>query len=204
MAGVDEWIVREYFELNGFFVRQLRRHSTAPRARRSEEELDLLVFNPQWKSGSAQPQRLLFGSELPLVSRAVVAVKVWQSSKFAPGTLRASGEVLKFLQNDVLRRAEDLFVASAAVGGEQSSPLYKILIVPGLPTHEPHRAEAINLLQAHGVDCLMSFRSILQDLVSKVEVRYNYQKSDLLQILRVFKNYDMLKSPQLELFGESK
>ena len=36
--------------------------------------------------------------------------------------------------------------------------------------------------------------------MSEVAVNRNYQKSDLLQVLRILKNYDFLKEPQLELF----
>ena len=46
MAGFDENIVREYFELNGFFVRQLRKYAVQSRKKRADEEIDLIVFNP--------------------------------------------------------------------------------------------------------------------------------------------------------------
>ena len=38
------------------------------------------------------------------------------------------------------------------------------------------------------------------DLVNETEVNRNYQKSDLLQIIRILKNYDFFKEPQMELF----
>ena len=41
---------------------------------------------------------------------------------------------------------------------------------------------------------------MLADLVSETEVNRNYQKSDLLQIIRILKNYDFFKEPQMELF----
>ena len=47
---------------------------------------------------------------------------------------------------------------------------------------------------------VISFRSILQELVASVQTNHNYRKSDLLQILRLLKNYELLKEPQLE-FG---
>ena len=34
----------------------------------------------------------------------------------------------------------------------------------------------------------------------QIEVNRNYQKSDLLQVIRILKNYDFFKEPQLELF----
>jgi hypothetical protein len=41
---------------------------------------------------------------------------------------------------------------------------------------------------------------MLADLVSQTQVNRNYQQSDLLQIIRILKNYDFLREPQLELF----
>ncbi len=41
---------------------------------------------------------------------------------------------------------------------------------------------------------------MLADLVAHIEVNRNYQKSDLLQMIRILKNYDFFKEPQLELF----
>jgi hypothetical protein len=56
------------------------------------------------------------------------------------------------------------------------------------------------LLRARGIDAVMPFRTVLADLITATEVNRNYQKSDLLQIIRILKNYDFLREPQLELF----
>lgn len=204
MAAIDEWIVREYFELNGFYTRQWRGDFPAQRTKKSGERVNLTVLNPHWQEGSPPPQQLLFGSELERIGRAVVAIRLWQIPRNSPGTARASAEVLKFLQGEVLRRADDLFPITDAGRDEQTMPCLKILVLPALPTHEPSRSEAVKLLNAHGIDCLLSFRSLLQDVISRIDLQHGYQNTDLLQILRVLKNYDMLKSPQLELFGDGK
>jgi hypothetical protein len=82
--------------------------------------------------------------------------------------------------------------------------LVKLLVVPGLPRDARTREKSIELLRAKGVDGVISFRSILRDLIASVHVNRNYQKSDLLQILRLLKNYELLKEPQLELKLKSK
>jgi hypothetical protein len=41
---------------------------------------------------------------------------------------------------------------------------------------------------------------MLADLIEQIEINRNYQKSDLLQIIRILKNYDFFREPQLELF----
>ena len=42
------------------------------------------------------------------------------------------------------------------------------------------------------------------DLVARTEANRNYQKSDLLQTIRILKNYDFFKGPQMELFKTRK
>jgi hypothetical protein len=42
---------------------------------------------------------------------------------------------------------------------------------------------------------------MLLDLLDKVEINQNYSKSDTLQVMRILKNYDLLKDTQLDLPG---
>ena len=78
--------------------------------------------------------------------------------------------------------------------------MLKILVLPGLPTENPFREQSIQLLQEKGVDGIISFRSMLLDILSKIEINRNYQKSEILQVLRILKNYELLGNPQMELF----
>jgi hypothetical protein len=43
---------------------------------------------------------------------------------------------------------------------------------------------------------------MLLDLLEKIEVNQNYTKSDTLQVMRILKNYDLLKDAQLDIFPE--
>lgn len=203
MAGFDEQIVREYFELHGFLIRQQRKYQVQSRPKLAEEEIDFLVYNPSWSRGQRQPNFLLFATELPLIHRAVVAVKPWHTTqRFTPKLLRSSSAIFSFLEKSVLRSTEGLFAEEDDGNPAQGKPpLMKILVLPGLPTAEPHRSESIQLLRDKGVDAIISFRSMLIDIINKVETNRNYQKSDTLQILRVLKNYDLLKDPQMDLFS---
>ena len=206
MAGFDESIVREYFELNGFLVRQVRKYQVQSRHKVPEEELDLLVYNPLYQPGAREPDFLLFASELPYVQRAVVVVKAWHTSTFTPKMLSSSSKIFSFLEQNVLKQAESWFNLSAeATGlGEDPGPIRKVLVLPGIPTAEPHRSESIRLLQERGIDGIISFRSMLLDIIGKVEINKSYQKSDLLQVLRILKNYDLLKTSQMDLFKEGR
>ncbi len=76
----------------------------------------------------------------------------------------------------------------------------KILVLPTLPHGAQARDESIALLRAKGVDAVIPFRTMLADLIAQTEANRNYQKSDLLQTIRILKNYDVFKDPQMELF----
>ena len=58
----------------------------------------------------------------------------------------------------------------------------------------------MELLRSKGIDGVIPFRTMLADLVSETKANRNYQKSDVLQIIRILKNYDFFKGPQMELF----
>jgi hypothetical protein len=199
MSAIDEGIVREYFEQNGFFVRQARKYQVQSRRKIGEEEIDLIVFNPTWQRGARKPEFFLFSSELPYVHKAIVAVKGWHSGVFTPTMLKSSPEIFRFLEENVLKQASRLFPADSA--DESGGVPTKILVLPSLPTAEPFRSQSVELLKARGVDAIVSFRAMLIDLLEKVEINQNYTKSDTLQVMRILKNYDLLKDAQLDLPG---
>ncbi len=200
MSGFDENIVREYFELHGFLVRQVRKYQVQSRRKVAEEEIDLIVYNPTYSAGDREPNFLLFASELPYIHRAVVVVKAWHTiHKFTPNLLKSSSEILKFLEKSVSKNIEGSFTDTDEEGAHD---LKRILVLPGLPTTEPYRSESIQLLRDKGVDGIISFRAMLLDIIQKVEVNRSYQKSEFLQILRVLKNYDLVKDSQMGLFKD--
>lgn len=199
MSAIDEGIVREYFEQNGFLVRQARKYQVQSRRKIAEEEIDLIVFNPAWQRASRKPDFFLFSSELPYVQKAIVAVKGWHTGVFSPATLKSSPEIFRFLEENVLKQASRLFPPDAA--DEAGSPPTKILVLPSIPTAEPFRSQSVELLKGRGVDAIISFRAMLLDLLDKIEINQSYTKSDTLQVMRILKNYDLLKDAQLDLPG---
>ena len=205
MAGFDENIVREYFELNGFFVRQLRKYLVQSRKKRADEEIDLVVYNPNAPIDGMPAGFQLFSADMAKIRRAIVVVKAWHTSRFTPAMLKSSSRVFDFLKKEVLNKAETYFsfeedeVDPEVVG---SGGFIKILVLPSLPASDPQRSESIELLKEQGVDGIITFSTILENLLRNVEVNHSYQKSDLLQMMRILKIYDMVKEPQMNLFGE--
>ena len=200
MSAIDEGIVREYFEQNGFLVRQARKYQVAARRKHAEEEFDLIVYNPAWQRGARKPDFFLFSSELPFVQKAVIAVKGWHTGVFTPTMLKSSPEIFSFLEQRVLKEAARFFPpdASDEAGGGPT----KVLVLPSLPTAEPFRSQSVELLKSRGVDAIVSFRAMLIDLLEKIEINQNYTKSDTLQVMRILKNYALLKDTQLDMFPE--
>lgn len=200
MSAIDEGIVREYFEQNGFLVRQARKYQVVARRKHAEEEIDLIVYNPAWQRGARKPDFFLFSNELPFVHKAVIAVKGWHTGVFTPNMLKSSPEIFSFLEQNVLREAARFFPPET--DEETGAPPTKVLVLPSLPTAEPFRSQSVELLKARGVDAIISFRAMLLDLVEKIEINQNYTKSDTLQVIRILKNYDLLKNAQLDMFPD--
>lgn len=196
MSSVNEWIVSEYLEALGFLVRQPRKYQVVARSKGLHEEVDLLAVNPAAKAGSALPEAMLWGGrELAQVACAVVTVRGWHSEKFTAAMLASSPEVYRFAEPESMR------MATAELGMENPA---KILCMADLPSDPDQRAEALDFLKSRGIDGVILFRPMLLELIERIDVKKTYEKSDLLQILRILKNYDLLKSGQMDLFAPSR
>ena len=123
MAAVSEWIAREYFEAHGFLVQQPTKYQVAARAKRAEEECDLLVFNP----GVAHhrlPDRMIWGAaDLKHIARAIIGVRGWHTDRFSPALLKDSPEIFRFAGEDVLEQARNTL---------GKGNVAKVLCLPGL------------------------------------------------------------------------
>jgi hypothetical protein len=199
MAGFDDSLVREYFEVNGFFVRQSRKYAVQSRRKRADEEGDLYVINPSPRR-DVQLTFQLFSADLPGITAAVVAVKAWHTTKAITPTMIRKGDLLEFVRQEAVEAAK---VAFAELRQTENENLSKILILPGLPAQEPQRAESIALLKQSGVDHVITFRTILENMIQNVESNQSYARSDTLQLLRLLRVYDMVKPAQLELFSNN-
>jgi len=191
MAAVSETIVREYFELHEFLVRQHRKHVGQTR-QGEDDDIDFFVLNPHPQDRELPLPFVLDSSDLAVVSRAIVVVKGWHTQTFGQSQLAHSPAIFRFVEPKVFQQAARAF-------GQDGSPL-KILVVPALPQEAKAQEQSIALLRAKGIDAVIPFHTMLSDLVNRTETNRNYQKSDLLQIIRILKTYDFFKEPQLELF----
>jgi len=190
VSAVSEALVREYFELHGFLVRQQRKHLA--RAAEEDEEIDFFVWNPQSEDRLGAAPFILNSSNLRAITRGIVAVKGWHTEKFSPAVLAREPELARFAEPKFLKLANQFF--------GDGEPLTKILVLSELPQSEALRERSVAVLREKGVDAVIPFRTILTELIAAVEVKRNYSKSDPLQLIRILKNYDLFKEAQLELF----
>jgi hypothetical protein len=194
MSTVNENLVREFFEMHGFFVKQLRKHSNIGRG--EDDEVDFLVLNPTAQSSTqSAPVELPFElscQDMGKIHRAIVEIKGWHTDIFSSSLMVNAPEIFRFLDKPSLSNSFKVFGKDAA--------LTKILVVSALPQNAEAREQSIQLLKSKGMDAVIQFRTILSYLISEVQVNRNYQKSDVLQVIRILKNYDLFKDAQMELF----
>jgi hypothetical protein len=192
MAAVSESIAREYFELHGLLVRQHRKFFVP--TKRENEDIDFFILNPRVQPRRGERPFVLSGRDLAGIHKAVVVVKGWHTETFSHALLANAPEIFRFVEPTTFQQAAQAF------GDERD--ILKLLVVPALPQEPEARTQSIALLREKGIDGVIPFRTMLAELLEGVRVNRNYQKSDVLQLLRILKNYEFIREPQMELFGE--
>ncbi len=198
MAGFDDSLVREYFELNGFLTRRPAKPSGGARGRGPEEPGDLQVINPRPRVG-VEPPFQLFGADLAGLTAATVAIKGLTAGKSLTAAMLRRGDFLEFIRKEAVPAAKESFATASAPTPGEVTPA-RLLVLPGLPAQEPARSESIALLRAQGVDHVLTFRTILENLAQRAEGGAG--ESATLRLLRLLQAYDMVNAAQLELFGQ--
>jgi hypothetical protein len=194
MSAVSEWIAREYFEVLGYLVSQPRKFTVPGRHKRAEEEVDLVVVNPTIPD-LVLPERIVWRTEdFATVPRAVVAIHGWHTERFSTSTFDKTPDLLRFVQPGSLK------FAAQVLGSDRMA---KVLCLPRLPASGELKTRTMDFMRSKGIDGVISFSTMLAELVRRVEVNRNYEKSDILQMIRLLKNYGFLRDPQLEFFGRA-
>lgn len=194
MADVSIAVVREFFEAYRFLVKINRKYVPTKKNRTKIEEIDFFVMNlnPQDSNVSSFVIR---AEDIQKVSRAIVKVKGWHTESFSPAVLTAFPKIFQFVQPGVVKLAAQFF------GTQEFS---RILVVPSLPATRKAKERSIEILKAKGVTGVIEFKTILEGVTEQVRPNRNYFESDVLQLIRMFKIYGMLKDGQLELFGRKR
>ena len=195
MSSVNDQIIREFFELQGFLVRQIRKHvSPMPD---EVEESDFWIWHPGLAAGVSGRETSPTEAEIRTIASAFVFVKPWHTETFTTGVIENDQDLTKRLSSTL--EAND----SETQSWLQHQPR-NILVVSNLPKSKAAREKSMALIKKKGFDVVLTFDRILSRLLEHVERNRNYQRSDLLQTLRLLKNYGLVRPLQLELFESSK
>jgi hypothetical protein len=151
MSAIDEGIVREYFEQNGFWSgKRANIRCGAAQKWRTRKSISWSTT----RRGSARAEAGFF----PVLERAAVRAEGGRGGEgLAHGRVHAdrccksSPEIFGFLKQSVLKEAARFFPAESAAGANE--PLTKILVLPSLPTAEPFRSQSVELLKAKRRGC---------------------------------------------------
>src|ERR1044071_2588741 len=108
MSAVSETIVREYFELHEFLVRQHRKYISQTR-RGEEDDIDFFVVNPHPQPRSDVLPFVLGSPDLCFIERAIVVVKGWHTKTFSSASLIGSPEIFHFVEPKVFQQAVRAF-----------------------------------------------------------------------------------------------
>ena len=192
MSAINEQIAREYFEAHGFFVRQPHKYVVMARNKRPSEEIDLIIVKPAQKDHDVPADILWTGRHLSGVARAVVSVRGWHTERISVQALQNFPQLFRFAMPDAVASVRSLL---------GDDPVARIICLPDLPTATAARKDALAVLRARGVDGVVLFPTMVRELAAWLETSNNYEKSDVLQMLRIVKNYDLFREDQLELFG---
>lgn len=193
MSAVNEAIVREYFEVLGFLVSQPHKYVPSGRRKHLEEEADLVVVNPSVKEQKIPEHMVWNSADLKGVAQAVVGVRGWHTERFSAATFGQTPDILRFAEDDAVRLIEKRIGAGS---------IAKILCLPRLPASGELRQETIRVLKEKGINGVISFETMLLELVSRIDRNKNYEKSDILQVVRILKSYGLLKDSQMDFFGK--
>ena len=196
MSSVDEQIVCEYLENNGFLVQPLRKSRLQSKRSQQNEGVDFYIRNVKSAQGR-EPSFLLFSSELSKLQSALVCVRGWHGDKAALASVTSGAEMFRYLETTVLKKVEKWFDFDGFRAlGEKEMPK-KVLVAPAFPTQEPFRKQCVAALKEKGVDGILSFKSMVLDLIDRVDTKQVYVKSDLLQFIRMLKTFDLIKDSQM-------
>lgn len=194
MLAVNELIAREYFEHLGYLVNEPQKYVVLSRPREADEEIDMVIYNPRVAEHRLPGHVVWTGADFSTVKRGVVAVRGWVERVYV-STIEQWPEMVKFVEPDSIKSATKTF------GSEQFA---KILCVPRLPATGGLKDKVIDVLRQKGIDGVISLETIFLEIAAGLDASKNYEKSIVLQLMRLLKHYDMIKEPQMDLFEKKR
>jgi hypothetical protein len=192
-----EAVAVDYFELNGFLVRKGWSGGAAAcfpflivRNLKEAELQEDLVFQFQW-----------FSSDIIKTPRAVVSIIGDSLLQFGDRSLQNEKRLSQSLKK--------LLTAKNAPHFAWNEPAYqndivghkRLVMVPQIPQKNDLRNAFCEKLEQAGAEGVITLRSLLDNLVQKLDEMDENPNSPRLKQLRILKQMGLLSIPQLNLFS---
>lgn len=192
-------LLRDYLEAQGKTVYGHRLWKSGGGRKKRPEEIIAWEWQSHHEPGPTDPASsgfFLFSSDISRLQRGLLISQAELHEGISPGVLRKSEGLRQFL----IRRLPKQAAPWLAEWSEVTESLDRYLLLPSFPAIESHRQEVEAVLREVGWKGVFSFRSILFDLIQRVEANASYQASPALEILRLLKVHDLTSDPQMRLF----
>ncbi|MCC5788975.1 MAG: hypothetical protein JJT75_05030 [Opitutales bacterium] len=188
-------LLREYLEGYGLRPTQKRLWLGGSRRLPAEERVFL-----SWMA-DRDPQEVgfyLFSNQISSLPAGFLWVYPPLLEGFSSSVVRKPDQLLKFVQgriNKNFQKERDLLKAESG----DSNPFVGLL-VPAFPLREPQKGRMEKLLSDEGISGVFSLRSVMLDLVAKIDSGNKFYENPAMEIIRLFKAHDLLSEPQMRIF----
>jgi hypothetical protein len=192
MSDLNMQIVREFFELHLFRVLTHWQHEALFAGQADPSVLLFVDRNPAEEPPRMTPVApgiLLHPENVGTLQRAVVEVRAWHADRVYPSVVEGNAILGHVATPEVRQLGASLF------GTEDFAT---VLVISELPNSPKPRDRSLQLLQGLGIDHVLEFAGVLQDLVQRINAHGNYAPSQTLQTLRLLKRYNLVRNQQLE------
>ena len=180
MADVNEEIVRLFFENLNFLVRtNVKYWVKSEKGIGGDSDVDLVAHNLHPDRINPPTNFILKTDDLKGIEFAAIEVKGWHTEVFTPSLIQSAPRIFYFTRPEADEKIKAVI---------QTAHYKKILVIPALAKNEEKRNETIKMLIQKGIDHIIEFETIIDDLYKKVEENKNYN-SEILQTMRLLKKY---------------
>jgi hypothetical protein len=202
MADPVLTLATEYFHMGGFAVSPLPAVPGRSHKKPSETH-GFLAINRQPRASDRPGQFQLFAADLAAVERALVVCHPGNNLVLPALTRKNPARMVEFIKKEL---APDLnhTLAEWMEAGHWTEGTRRLAVVPVFPGTEPELSKASALLRQNGADGVISLTTVLEHVLKKVDVGDTTLSSEALQLVRLLKLFDWIKSPQLELFSDDR
>jgi hypothetical protein len=193
-----ESIAIDYFETNGFLVRTsaslLGRQaegffpSLVVRNVKEAELQDMMFFSFQW-----------FSSDIMKARRAVVSMVGEGYLSAATRSLRQDKQFAQGIKKLLSGKHAQRFPWENAELQDDFRGHHHLVLLPLFPTAEPGHSQLMELLQGRGVSGVITIRSLLDNLIQQLDTLEEARLTPRLKLLKLVKQMELLKVPQLDL-----